>query len=374
MPTIALRMVLLFGLMGPPGAGADGPGVAEGTVIADSLDAFVTAEPSAIVAEQFQRGEAVRVLNQNKSTGWLTVDPAASAFAWIERDAVHDEGAGRARVIAPRAATRIGIEGAHIVGPIGPTLDRDAEVRLLDRPALSLPGRSGTTIVWVAIAPPARSVRYVTADGVRIVSPASTVVEPPQETRAAFQEEVHGGTTSMPPDLAAEVARVDAEHRAAISGPVDTWRLEPVRGRLEFLLKKAPTPEAARMIQAKIDAVAKHGAIAQSARSFQTVLEASRRRDERAARAARKLAEVDLPAHEPYVIQGLLQSSSRQVEGRRVFAVIGSQGAPIGYLDVPPGLDIHRMVAKQVGVHGSTRYNETLRARLITVRDVEPLE
>jgi hypothetical protein len=371
-PTIALRIApLLLGLLAQPEAGADGPNA--GTVIVDSLDAFVADNPAAIIAESFHRGEQVRVLEQNKKTGWLTVAPAASAFAWIERDAV-DENGGHAQVSVPTAVTRIGIAGARLAGPQGPALERGAEVCLLDRPTLTLPGPSGTAIVWLAIAPPERSVRYVQVEGVQLARPASAPIESPRETRAAFLEDVQDGASSLPPELAAEVARVEAEHRAAMSGPVDTWRLEPIRSRLEFLLKKAMTPEAVATIQGKLNVLEKHDAIARSARSFRTVLESSRRRDQRAARAAKKLSDVDLPQNEPFALQGLLQPSSRQIEGRRVFALIGSQGAPIAYLDVPPGLDVHRMLAKQVGVHGSTRYSETLRARLITVRDLEPLE
>jgi hypothetical protein len=364
-PTIALTLtLLLLGFMGQP---------EEGTVIVDTLDAFVTNDPSAIIAERFSRGESVRVLEQKSKAGWLTVAPAASAFAWIERDAVRED-QGQARVTVPRAVTRIGIAGARVAGPPGPSLEQDAEVRLLDRPALTLPGPSGTAIVWLAIAPPADSVRYVQAEGVRLTKPVYPTIESPKETRVAFEEDASQEASSLPPELAAEIARVEAEHHAAISGPVDTWRLEPVRSRLEFLLKKASTPEAVAAIQARLNVVEKHDAIAQSARSFKTVLESSRRRDQRAVRAAKKLADVDLPEHEPFVVQGLLQPSSRQVEGRRVFSIIGSQGAPVAYLDVPPGLDVHRMLAKQVGVHGSVRFNESLRSRLITVRDVEPLE
>ena len=366
MPTIVLSAaLLLLGLPAPP---------VEGTVVAEALDAFVADDPSAIIAEQFRRGERVRVLDPPAKTGWLAVAPAASAFAWIERDAVREDGPVRARVVAPRARTRVGITGARLAGPPGPVLKQGAEVRLLSRPALRLPGPSGTTIVWLAIAPPEASVRYVLADGVQVARPDSSTGETPREIRAGFQEEAPDGTDALPPGLAADVARVEAEHKAAISGPVDTWRLEPVKGRLQFLLEKATTPAARRAIQARILVVERHDAIARSARSFRAVLESSRRRDQRAAGAARALAAVDLPEQEPYAIQGLLQPSSRQVEGRRVFALIGSQGAPIAYLDVPAGLDVRPMLAKQVGVHGATRYSETLRARLITVRDVEPLE
>jgi hypothetical protein len=74
------------------------------------------------------------------------------------------------------------------------------------------------------------------------------------------------------------------------------------------------------------------------------------------------------------VAEGLVQPSSRQVEGRRVYALIGSEGSPIAYLDIPAGMDARPLVAKRVGVRGAVRHDETLGSKLIAVRDLESLE
>ncbi|MBV8554966.1 MAG: hypothetical protein JO116_05330, partial [Planctomycetaceae bacterium] len=60
--------------------------------------------------------------------------------------------------------------------------------------------------------------------------------------------------------------------------------------------------------------------------------------------------------------------------GQRVFALIGPDGSTVAYLDIPPGLDVRPLVARRVGVRGTIHYNEDLRARLIAVRDLEPLD
>ena len=64
----------------------------------------------------------------------------------------------------------------------------------------------------------------------------------------------------------------------------------------------------------------------------------------------------------------------RQVDGRRVYALIGPEGVPVAYLDIPAGLDARPVLAKRVGVRGSVSYDEHLGSRLIAVRDLEALE
>ena len=54
--------------------------------------------------------------------------------------------------------------------------------------------------------------------------------------------------------------------------------------------------------------------------------------------------------------------------------MIGDEGRPVAYLDVPAGLDARPIVSKRVGVRGSVRYEERLGAKLIAVRDFETLE
>ncbi|MFO0951284.1 MAG: hypothetical protein U0835_09050 [Isosphaeraceae bacterium] len=100
----------------------------------------------------------------------------------------------------------------------------------------------------------------------------------------------------------------------------------------------------------------------------------SRRRDGVIDSVKKRLAHVEASGRPPFAAEGLLQPSSRQVEGRRVYALIGPEGNAVAYLDVPPGLDARPMLSKRVGARGSTRYEESLRAKLVTVRELEPLE
>ena len=183
-----------------------------------------------------------------------------------------------------------------------------------------------------------------------------------------------GAIPDLPAALAAEVSQAEAEHRAALSGPVENWRLDGVRRRYEQILKSVTDPAPAALIRDRLARVDGQEAAARAAKTFETLLSRSRLRDQEVDGVRRRLAEADRPRRRPFVAEGMVQATSKQVEGRRVYAMIGSEGTPVAYLDVPPGLDPRPLLAKRAGVRGAVHYNEALGARLIAVKDLEPLE
>lgn len=183
-----------------------------------------------------------------------------------------------------------------------------------------------------------------------------------------------GPIAGLPAELASEVALAEAEHRAVLQGPVEQWRLDGVKARYEAVLKRVSDPTQAAALRDRVARVAAHDEMARGARAFRAALERSRRRDGDVAAVRRRLADLDRPQRRPFVAEGLVQLSSREYEGRRVYALIGREGTPVAYLDIPPGLDARRVVSRRAGVRGSVHYNEHLGARLIAVRDLEPLE
>ncbi len=116
------------------------------------------------------------------------------------------------------------------------------------------------------------------------------------------------------------------------------------------------------------------GSVDDPIRRFEEALQRSRRLDAEAARVKQKLAESRVATERPYDARGLLQASSRQFEGQKVHALIGPEGRAIAYLTIPPGIPANRLLARKVGVRGDVHFNEALGARLITVRDLDPLD
>jgi len=367
LPTTALRIAaMLIGLSGPPGAPADLP--ADCKVAAASLAAHLEPDTASVAPERLRKGDRVRVLDADRASGWLTIEPPDSAFEWVERSAVRKVSVGVGRVIAADTVVRAGVMGARMPGPPRSVLARGAVVRLLDRPVLVV-GAGQNETIWLAVAPRKGEVRYVRADGVVWRTPEL----PPEshfETRVAFEEVKPRSGPALPP----EVVAIDAQHRAALEQPVERWQLGQVRSRYESLLQRASALATADALRGRLALVARHEQIARSARAFRVLLERSRRLDREVAITLHRLAELDHPQRRPFVAEGLIQPSSRLVDGHRVYALIGTSGEPIAYLDVPPGLDARPALTKRVGVRGSVRYSETLGSRLIAVKDLEPLE
>ncbi|WP_435017704.1 hypothetical protein TA3x_005323 [Tundrisphaera sp. TA3] len=114
--------------------------------------------------------------------------------------------------------------------------------------------------------------------------------------------------------------------------------------------------------------------IADAALRFEAATARSRRRDHEVDEIRARLMKARVATDLGYDARGYLQASSRQVDGQKVHALIGPQGVPVAYLDIPPGIPTARLLARRVGVRGSIRFNESLGARLIKVRDLEPLD
>ena len=178
----------------------------------------------------------------------------------------------------------------------------------------------------------------------------------------------------IPAELSSEYDGIEADYRNILLQPIATWRLGGIHLRYEALLKRAKEPAAQALIQARIERVSRQEELARSAATFETIVQKSRNRDREVNVALRNLSQVNTVQSTPFTARGLLQKSSRQVEGRRVYSLIGEEGRPIAYLDVPAGLDARPILSKRVGVRGSVRYDEQLGAKVIAVRDFEKLE
>jgi len=202
----------------------------------------------------------------------------------------------------------------------------------------------------------------------------------PPSTTADSQESVPRSVSleslpaSLPPDLAAEIARIDSSYRAVLRQPLEQWELGPIRVSYEALRKRMTETDARAALQARLERVGRHADAAEAARSFRAILERSRRRDREVAEIRGRLRNDDRRLAQPYDAEGLMQPSARKINGQKVFALIGPEGTTQAYLEVPAGLDASPLLSRRVGVRGEIQYSDALRARLITVRDLDPLE
>ncbi len=306
-------------------------------VTTSRLEIYDRPHPTAFLTGNLKQGDQVKVREQ-VAGGWLAIDPPSSAICWIDgssldvgsdpvRSGSHfGDPAGskaaiptRAWVATSPAGLRSGHPSARLPGPPCGSVSKGTMVNLVDRPPLRA-SQGKTSTSWYAIMPPPGVVQYIRADGTRPeTSPRSTISQRPAasprdaaaEERLAAYEPTQDGPASveklrppetqpgaraensaenLPTDIASEIANVEAMHRAILSDqPIDQWRFETVRARYQAILKRAgANPSVAEAIRDRLARVTRHEQAAEAARTIQTILTRSHRRDSQVAAAARR--------------------------------------------------------------------------------------
>ncbi len=363
----------------------------EAEVQTDRLDVFDQPDDAGFITGRVHRGDRLRIRpDRSAGTGWLAIEPLSTAIFWIEQSSLENEEKeveldrmSLAWVNRPRAAIRSGHPQARLPGPPRGSLPRGTMVQLVDRPPLSL-GRGPEKSRWLAIVPPADQVSYVRAEGVRWLTPTPPV-PPAAEVRASFEgpmppaqaaRQRSTAPSSWPPGVAAELQRIDGIYQVVIaSQPIEQWRFETVRAGYQALLKQAGDQvELEEALRTRLNRLTQHEQAARSARTIESILVKSHRRDSEVAAVRQDLARLERTRARSYDAIGFIQPSARKVDGHKVFALIGGKGSTIAYLDIPPGLDPQRFLARRIGVRGQTHWSEDLGTKLISVRDMENIE
>ena len=375
------------------GAGEDPPRITE--AIAERLVVYDRPDETSYSTGTLRRGDRARVRGW-AVRGWVAIDPPTAAIGWVERASLElgdgaaergghrmepaEPGSGppaRARVVVPRAVVRSGCLKARMPGPPWVELAPGTMVQLMDRPPIPIGRGSGATL-WFAIVPPAEAACYVRAEGLRDAPRREGISEVLAAYLVPEGDDPKGRgplPESLPPNVAAEIGRVDAMHRAIlVEQPVEHWRLDTVRADYQAILKRSgDNPSVEEALRGRLARVTRDEQAAAAAREFQEILARSRRRDAQVARLQQRLAAVDRHRTVTYHAVGVVQPSSRIVNGRKLNTLVGADGKTVAYLDIPPGLDVESLGAQRVGVRGVVHYNQELGTRLITVRDLEPI-
>lgn len=180
---------------------------------------------------------------------------------------------------------------------------------------------------------------------------------------------------NLPGPLGVEIKTADEMHRAMrMNERISHWQFAAIRARYESVMKRANGDEAVeRAVRARLARVARDEQSAEAARTIEKILAQSHRRDRDVAAEEDRVAAAARSHARAFNARGFVQASTEMIDGRKLYILIANDGSTIAYLDVPPGLDIDPLLTKRIGVRGEPHFNEDLGARLITVRDVEPL-
>jgi hypothetical protein len=226
---------------------------------------------------------------------------------------------------------------------------------------------------------------FVQAKSIRWPEPhASPDVADVAEVRASYEEpkttqadaKASGPPSTLPPEISAELARLDSTFQLIVrSQPVPEWRFEALRAGYQGLLKRAgDRSDVEGALRTRLARVTQYEQAAKAARTIESILAKSHRRDDEVAAARRGLTQLARTRARAFDAVGFIQPSARMVDGHKVFSLIGREGKTIAYLDIPAGLDPEPFLASRVGVRGRAHFSEDLGTRLITVRDLESVE
>jgi hypothetical protein len=366
-----LGLVMIgIGLLAPaPRARSEDAPARRLEVAADRLDVLAEPEDGAFVTSRLERGDPIEV-RRALADGWLAITPPAGSFHWVDGAAVEPLRDGRLFV---KAATILRYGSAEDRWPGPPRralLEGMVLVPAREPPLVVADGKRRRT--WLAVAVGADEVRFVRASGVaepKAVVAKATRPEPPE--RRASHADV---AKAMPPaDLEGPLRRIEGEHRAVVARPMTRWDFAGVRREYQALLASRGDPATRAAVGEKLDQVDREDEMATAAREFEALVRKSRQRDAVLGRVEDDLRDLRMAEDLAYDAEGLLQATSRRVDGEKVFALLDDEGRVVAYLKIPPGVDTTNLVARQVGVRGKSRFDEGLKYRLVDVRDIEAL-
>ncbi len=360
-------LTLGIALIAATATGADREASRLRAVIVPRLE--VSAEPSegAFVTAEVNKGDRVEVVKALPG-GWLAIAPPDGAFLWVDDVDVDVTRAGRVVVKAATTTLHLGREGVDRPGPPRTTV-AEGSVLIPVRRALMTYGFGRSRRVWRAVEVDKDDVQFVRADGVAGTTNGS--IRPPAPERRASAEV---DPADLPPEVVGPLREIEATRRSVVSGPIERWDLEPVRKGYQALLAKQTVPSAKAAVQDRLDRVDREAELAKSARAFEAIVRKSRGRDAIVAQAKATVHDLRVAEALAFDAEGLLQATAKRVDGEKVASLLGDDGQIVAYLKIPPGLDTTNLLARQVGVRGRSRFNESLRFRLLEVRQIEPLD
>ncbi len=364
-------LALWIGLVAPaPVAAGEGEPPRLLEVAVDRLDVLSEPDDAAFATSRLARGDTVEV-RKALADGWLAIAPPAGSFHWVEEAAVEPLRDGRLYIKADKTTLRFGREGDWRPGPLRRTLLEGMVLLPADQPRLTyLEGRRRRS--WIAVAAGADEVRFVRSAGV--ADPKAVAAPRPlpavAERKASLAEAVR---SDLPADLEGALRRIEGDHRAAVTRPIEGWDLAGVRRDYQALLAGRGDAPARAAVREKLDDLDREDEMAKAAREFEALVKTSRRRDAVVLQVKDALRDLRMAEDLAYDAEGLLQATSQRVEGEKVFALLNEEGRVVAYLKIPPGINTTNLVARQVGVRGKSRFDEGLKFRLLDVRDIEPL-
>ncbi len=360
--------------------------------------------------DRIEAGMEVQVY-RHAPGGWLGIRPPSGSHSWVRQKDLEDTGQpGVARVAHDGVVCYIGSSVAEIQEHVVQVhLERDERVRLLPMEDLGTESaRQLESQGWRRIAPPAGEFRWIPRNSAAVRHSAIPADRAVEGRMIAHQESVEGtGNRSLEPApripteagspvpseenrpvgpapesiddgwIARSHAGVDdlleVERRLAAmaSREVGSWRLRPLRARVESELERQRGPARARAerLLERIEEFERlqhqHAAVGDAAPSHD-----AERPDASATVSASEAAE---RLRQRFDGSGWLVPvhSARRVAPP--YALLDAEGEVLMFVSPAPGLNLHRYLRQEVGLHGQRSHPDSLNQPHLTAERIVEL-
>ncbi|MEX2111944.1 MAG: hypothetical protein WD845_02100 [Pirellulales bacterium] len=356
------------------------------TAYVNSDDVYVRSGPGRnyYPTEKLTKGDAVEVYRHDPG-GWLAIRPTPASFAWVSQRHLDPTGDGLATVNTDRVVARVGSTFSEVRDVIQVRLEQGEKVELLAPPEPDSP--------WCKIAPPAGEFRWVfskyvdrklnaelaadddeatgtEADDVRLVNSQSDVATPRNDDPL----QAAGAASSAPLDPAStaarELARLELELSAVVSGDISAWSFGELEKRAENLLQDAQTSTErghVRILMSKLQRFdeirQRHDKLRQSTGASATPMPAAGGNGE--------YRRADISQFDGV---GRLSPVISEKVGGPQYALVDNANAVISFVTPAPGVNLRPYVDHYVGVNGQRGYLTDLQRQHISVQRVTVLD
>jgi hypothetical protein len=171
-----------------------------------------------------------------------------------------------------------------------------------------------------------------------------------------------------------ELERLETLHRRALQGSFESWQLESIRHGYRALEARASSSDEIAAVQLRLNQLDRHQRLAHSAQELAGIIGQSKSRDAEISSLRDHLDQLASGTRSSYSAQGLLQTTSTLVDGRRAYVLIGEDGFATAYISLPPGIDGRKYLGSRIGVRGETRFHPLLKSRVVAVTDLDALD
>jgi hypothetical protein len=379
---------------------------------------------------KLRRGDKV-IVHRHDLGGWYMIAPPPGSFSWVPAKYVRKLDDQHGVISRDKVAVRVGSHESDIHELYQRVLVKDDEVRILGEKMLRDDASDRPGELWYRIAPPPNEWRWIPGQAVVPLTASSSpraqghdpfvapevdsrsrgtpqrpgdepTFEQPQvatptreyssgdlgfgappetarESRPLVRKGGKAGTAApenkRATDLYADLDRLDTRFQAILDGPILDWDFDQLERDYIALRAASETQNLSRMVDSRLDRITNYRKAHDEEVEIVRIREETTRRDQELAELQRKQESMLVSARPAkYDGAGIIARAALNRRGAPRYALLNPKGRVLAYLVPASGVDLERWVGRAVGVTGPRFPNSELRADVITVNRLTPVQ